>query len=264
MPPQSAALESASADNLRGKDETGSERIGNPATCRATWSRGDPRNVVMGQRRTRRSPESTTQQRKARHALVNAANIPQMDSNTHLLEDRRVLDRFYLANWDVLQADFYADLNAYLNLLHRYSDQEVILSTLHREVRRIVLARSPAQLSVKVHELLVTQISYQPCANKSKDSEQLCSGFWKQVTNFVNIDQLRTWNQDDCFSSKDKPSSKDKFCQGNLCSHQTFRVLVKGHLIKEEFGIAGSANSEYRLRRATALGGHRQALLWCR
>jgi transposase len=117
--------------------------------------------------------EATTQQRKARHTLVNAAYTSQMDSNTHLLEGRRVADKFYCANGDVLQADF----NAALNLLHRYSDHEITLYTPHREVRRILLARSPAQLSVKGHELQETKISYQPCADKSKDSEQLCSGF---------------------------------------------------------------------------------------
>ncbi len=35
-----------------------------------------------------------------------------------------------------------------------------------KEVRRILLARSPAQLSVKGHELQETKISYQPCADK--------------------------------------------------------------------------------------------------
>ena len=106
--------------------------------------------------------EATTQQRKARHALVNAAYTSQMDSNTHLLEGKRVADKFYCANGDVLQADF----NAALNLLHRYSDQEITLYTPYREVRCILLARSPAQLSVKGHELQETKISYQPCADK--------------------------------------------------------------------------------------------------
>ncbi|WP_298445512.1 zinc ribbon domain-containing protein, partial [Ferrimicrobium sp.] len=82
--------------------------------------------------------ESTTQQRKARHVLVNAAYTSQMDSNTHLLEGRRVADKFYCANGDVLQADF----NAARNLRHRYFDREINLYTPYGEVRRILLARS--------------------------------------------------------------------------------------------------------------------------
>ena len=117
--------------------------------------------------------ESTTQQRKARHILVNAAYRSQMDSNTHLLEGRRVGDKFYRANGDVLRADF----NAARNLLHRYFDQGITIQTPYKEVRRILLARSPAQLSVKGHELQQTTISHQPCADKVKDHEQLCLGF---------------------------------------------------------------------------------------
>ncbi len=93
---------------------------------------------------------------------MNVAYTSQMDSNTHLPEGRREQDKFYCANGDVLRADF----NAALNLLQRYSDQEITLYTPHKEVRRILLARSPAQLSVKGHELQETKISYQPCADK--------------------------------------------------------------------------------------------------
>ncbi|NNN13570.1 MAG: HNH endonuclease [Acidimicrobiaceae bacterium] len=44
MLPQSAALEFASADNLRGKDETGSERRGNPVTV-VQHGRGETREI---------------------------------------------------------------------------------------------------------------------------------------------------------------------------------------------------------------------------
>ena len=44
MLPQSAALEFASADNLRGKDETGSERRNNPATV-VQHGRGETREI---------------------------------------------------------------------------------------------------------------------------------------------------------------------------------------------------------------------------
>jgi hypothetical protein len=69
----------------------------------------------------------------------------------------------------VLQADH----NAALNVLRRYEDTEITRFTSYQEVRRILLARSPAQLSVNGHELQVMS-AYQPCADKS--SVQVCTG----------------------------------------------------------------------------------------
>jgi Transposase and inactivated derivatives len=117
--------------------------------------------------------DAVTEQRCASHVLVNAAYTSQMDSTTHLLEGKRVGDKFYRTNGDVLQADH----NAAMNVLHRYSDSEITLYTPYKEVRRILLARSPALLSVKRHELQEATASYQPCADKSNNHEQLCSGF---------------------------------------------------------------------------------------
>ncbi len=62
-----------------------------------------------------------------------------------------------------------------------------------------------------------------------------------EIVKFANIDQLRPWNRDYC------ASPKDKFCQGNLYSRQPSRFIGKGHLIKGEFGIDDSTNSEYGL-----------------
>ena len=72
-----------------------------------------------------------------------------MDSTTGLLEGKRSGDKFHRENGDVLQADH----NAALNVLARRGDNEISRFTPHREVRRILLARSPAQLSVKRLEL---------------------------------------------------------------------------------------------------------------
>ena len=91
------------------------------------------------------------------------------NSTTGLLEGKRVGDKFYRANGDVLQADH----NAALNVLARYEDAGITRFTPYQEVRRILLARSPAQLSVKGHELQVMS-AYQPCADKS--SVQICTG----------------------------------------------------------------------------------------
>jgi transposase len=93
--------------------------------------------------------DSVCTQRKARHILVNGAYTSQMDSTNGLLEGKRKGDKFYRANGDVLQADH----NAALNVLARLNDNEISLFTPYKEVRRILLSRSPAQLSVKGLEL---------------------------------------------------------------------------------------------------------------
>lgn len=100
-------------------------------------------------------------QRNAKHVLVNGAYTSQMDSATGLLQGRRAGDKFYRVNGDVLQASH----NAALNVLARLDDREVARFTPYRDVRRILLARSPAQLSVKRLEL--GGQPRQPSADKS-------------------------------------------------------------------------------------------------
>lgn len=111
--------------------------------------------------------DSVCTQRQAKHCLVNAAYTSQMDSVTGLLQGKRVADRFYRINGDVIQADH----NAASNVLRRYYDTEITRYMPYREVRNILLSRSPAQLSVMRHELQ-TRV-YQPCADKS--SAQGCA-----------------------------------------------------------------------------------------
>jgi hypothetical protein len=77
-------------------------------------------------------------QRGATHVVVNAAYTSQMDSFSGLLEGKRVGDKFYRANGDVLQADF----NAARNVKARSHDPEITRFMPHTEVRRILLARS--------------------------------------------------------------------------------------------------------------------------
>jgi len=105
--------------------------------------------------------DSVCTQRKARHILVNGAYTSQMDSTNGLLEGKREGDKFYRANGDVLQADH----NAALNVLARIGDSEISPFTSYKEVHRILLSRSPAQLSVKGLEL--GEKSCQPSADKS-------------------------------------------------------------------------------------------------
>ena len=113
--------------------------------------------------------DSVCEQRNARHVLVNGAYTSQMDSTNGLLEGRREGDKFYRANGDVLQADH----NAALNVLARLDDSEISRFTPYKEVRRILLARSPAQLSVKGLELGAQ--ARQPSADKSY--AQICVSF---------------------------------------------------------------------------------------
>ena len=115
-----------------------SEDLTRPIAKKHPWKKHNRRMSAWAKGTLAEALESTTQQRKARHVLVNAAYTSQMDSNTHLLEGQREADKFYCANGDVLQADF----NAARNLLHRYFDHEITLYTPYREVRRILLARS--------------------------------------------------------------------------------------------------------------------------
>jgi len=105
--------------------------------------------------------DSVCKQRDAKHVLVNGAYTSQMDSTTGLLNGKRVGDKFYRETGDVLQADH----NAALNVLARLSDPEIKRFTPYQDVRRILLARSPAQLSVNRLEL--GDSSRQPSADKS-------------------------------------------------------------------------------------------------
>jgi IS605 OrfB family transposase len=113
--------------------------------------------------------ESVCEQRSAKHVLVNGAYTSQIDSTNGLLEGKREGDKFYRVNGDVLQADH----NAALNVLARLDDRKINRFTPYKEVRRILLARSPAQLSVKRLEL--GEQSRQPSADKTY--AQLCANF---------------------------------------------------------------------------------------
>lgn len=104
--------------------------------------------------------DSVCLQREAEHCLVNCAYTSQMDSLTGLLEGKRVGDKFYRVNGDVLQADF----NAALNVLARRDDPDITRFMTYKTVRQILLARSPAQL--RVNRLELEDNSCQPSADK--------------------------------------------------------------------------------------------------
>ena len=145
-----------------------SEDLTAPIAQKQIWKQYNRRMSAWAKSVLAEALDSVCTQRQAEHCLVNAAYTSQMDSVTGLLEGKRVADKFYRANGDVLQADH----NAALNVLRRYEDTEITRFTPYQEVRRILLARSPAQLSVNGHEL--QSQAYQPCADKS--SVQFCTG----------------------------------------------------------------------------------------
>lgn len=133
------------------------------------WKRFNRRMSAWAKGVLAEALDSVCEQRNAKHTLVNGAYTSQMDSTNGLLEGKREGDKFYRANGDVLQADH----NAALNVLARLDDGEISRFTPYKEVRRILLARYPAQLSVKRLELGAK--ARQPSADKSY--AQLCATF---------------------------------------------------------------------------------------
>lgn len=146
-----------------------SEDLAAPIGKKQQWKKFNRRMSSWAKGVLADSLDSVCTQRKADHISVNPAYTSQMDSTTGLLEGKRVGDKFYRENGDVLQADH----NAALNVLARLYDREISRFTPYQEVRRILLARSPAQLSVIRLEL--GEQSRQPSADKSY--AQLCAAF---------------------------------------------------------------------------------------
>jgi hypothetical protein len=126
-----------------------SEDLTAPIAAKHQWKRFNRRMSPWAKGVLAETLDSVCEQRNAKHILVNGAYTSQMDSTTGLLEGKRVGDKFYRVNGDVLQADH----NAALNALARLDDAEITRFTPYLEVRRILLARSPAPLSVKGLEL---------------------------------------------------------------------------------------------------------------
>jgi hypothetical protein len=138
-----------------------SEDLTSPIAKKQQWKRFNRRMSAWAKGTLADALDAVCTQRKAKHVLVSGAYTSQMDSTTGLLQGKRVGDKFYRENGDVLQADH----NAALNVLARLDDGEISRFTPYLEVRRILLARSPALLSVKGLELGAK--ACQPSADKS-------------------------------------------------------------------------------------------------
>ena len=93
--------------------------------------------------------ETVTKARGSRLHYVNAAYTSQMDSNTQLLEGKRVGDKFYHVNGEVKQAD----TNAACNIKQRLKDLEIQRYTPYQKVKQILLNRLHAVKElVPLHE----------------------------------------------------------------------------------------------------------------
>ena len=143
-----------------------SEDLSAPIGKKQQWKKFNRRMSSWAKGVLSDSLNSVCSQRCAEHVSVNSAYTSQTDSMTGLLKGKRVGDKFYRENGDVLQADH----NAARNVLARLGDCEISRYTPYQEVRRILLSRSPAQLSVNRLEL--GEQSRQPSAEKS--DKQLC------------------------------------------------------------------------------------------
>ncbi len=121
-----------------------SEDLSSPVASKVQWKRYNRRMSAWAKGILAESLDSVCTQRKASHVLVCGAYTSQIDSTTGLLQGKYVGDKFYRASGDVLQADH----NAALNVLARLDKAEITRFTPYREVRRILLTRSPAQLNV--------------------------------------------------------------------------------------------------------------------
>ncbi len=81
--------------------------------------------------------ETVTKARGSCLHYVNAAYTSQMDSNTHLLQGKRVGDKFHHVNGEVSQND----VNAARNVRQRLNDPDILRYTPYAKVRQILLDR---------------------------------------------------------------------------------------------------------------------------
>jgi len=144
----------------------GAEDLTSPIAKKQPWKGFNRRMGFWAKGVLAEALESVTIQRGACLVYVASAYTSQIDSQTGLLEGGRSGDRFYHVSGDVSQAD----TNAALNVKARMTDPDIGRYTPYREIKRILLSRSPAQLSVNWVELQTDCSAYQPTADKFYDA----------------------------------------------------------------------------------------------
>lgn len=145
-----------------------SEDLTSPIASKQQWKRFNRRMSSWAKGTLSEALDSVCTQRCAKHVLVNAAYTSQMDSTNGLLQGKRIGDKFYRSNGDVLQADH----NAALNVLARLDDCEISRFTPYKVVRQILLARSSGATERQGLELgeSAKTLDRQPSADKSVSS----------------------------------------------------------------------------------------------
>ncbi|WP_029045425.1 transposase [Cupriavidus sp. amp6] len=116
----------------------GSEDLTSPIKGRSQWRSYNRRMSAWAKGVLAQAIDEVCAQRGATHVVVNAAYTSQMDSFTGLLEGKRVGDKFYRVNGDVLQAD----TNAARNVRDRIRDRDITRYMPHLQVKQILFARS--------------------------------------------------------------------------------------------------------------------------
>jgi len=138
----------------------GAEDLSSPICSKHKWRNYNRRMSSWAKGVLAEALENVTQQRGSKLQLVASAYTSQIDSQTGLLEGQRVGDRFYHVSGDVSQAD----TNAARVIERRMDDPEIGRYTPFKDIRLILLNRSPAQLSVNRVEL--GSLDRQPTADK--------------------------------------------------------------------------------------------------
>jgi hypothetical protein len=143
----------------------GAEDLTSPIARKTPWKGYNRRMGFWAKGVLAAALKSVSEQRGACLMHVNAAYTSQMDSQTRLLEGNRVGDKFYHVSGDVS----HADSNAAMNVEDRMFDPKITRYMPYKQVKQILLSRSPAQLSVKRVEL--GPQGRQPTADKPSCAE---------------------------------------------------------------------------------------------
>jgi hypothetical protein len=145
-----------------------SEDLSSPiSSSKVQWRQYNRRMSGWAKGVLAQSLEEVCKQRGAVHSTVNAAYTSQMDSQTGLLQGKRVGDKFYRVSGDVIQAD----TNAARNVLARFSDPDISRWTPYRDVRRILLSRSSG--ATERQEAPVGRATKRPSRQRSADKSVL-------------------------------------------------------------------------------------------
>jgi hypothetical protein len=116
----------------------GAEDLTSPIARRTPWKGFNRRMGFWAKGVLAEALGNVTEQRGACLVHVNAAYTSQIDSQTGLLEGKRVGDRFHHVSGDVSSAD----TNAAVNVEDRMRDPEITRYMPYKQVERILLSRS--------------------------------------------------------------------------------------------------------------------------